>query len=112
MKLLVMLAAIYALIINQSLKQKERKAELRVAPTSKDDNIKVDNNVYLNASFRSNAGSANSENGNRSNNNGKIPDNSSYRHHPFHSANTNAGDEMLYPLNFYYTPVDGNEGSR
>lgn len=55
MKLFLMLAAIYALIINQSLKQKEKitiPVQGNMQTTPKPQNIKPDNNIYLNSSFR------------------------------------------------------------
>lgn len=55
MKIVLLLAAIYALIINQSLKQKEKRnisVHGNVQSRSKAQNIRPDNNVYFNASFK------------------------------------------------------------
>ena len=54
MKIVLLLAAIYALIINQSLKQKEKRSisvQGKMQSRSKAQNIKPGNNIYFNASF-------------------------------------------------------------
>lgn len=53
MKIILLLVAVYALIINQSLKQKENRsisAQVNMQSRSKPQNIRPDNNVYLNTS--------------------------------------------------------------
>jgi hypothetical protein len=110
-----MLAAIYALIINQSMKQKERKnAALRVTPPNKIQNIKPDNNIYFNAVFKANFASMPVENRSSNNINRDLPANL-YKQSPFRAINGFGGStqqETLYPVSFYYTPVAKREGSR
>lgn len=54
MKIALLLVAVYALIINQSLKQEKRSISARVnmQSRSKLQNIQQNNNTYLNASFQ------------------------------------------------------------
>ncbi|MGN6294164.1 MAG: hypothetical protein ACTHMV_15565 [Chitinophagaceae bacterium] len=55
MKIILLLVAVYALIINQSLKQKESRsisAQVNMQNRPKPQNIRPDNNVYLNTSFQ------------------------------------------------------------
>lgn len=115
MKLVIMLVAIYALIINQSLKQKERKnTALRVNPPGKSQNIKSGNNIYFNAAFRPDFTSMPTLNANEININKDLPSGLS-KQHTFRVVNafgTITPQEMLYPVNFYYAPGAGTEGLR
>ncbi|RYG44074.1 MAG: hypothetical protein EOO01_20170 [Chitinophagaceae bacterium] len=110
-----MLAAIYALIINQSLKLKERKtARLKIDMESEKQTIKRSDAIPYHAvseqEFSSRAAlmKEQSRAGDQ-----VVP--ALYQEHPFHPSNKNAENSLqdfLYPVNSSYTPAAAKHGSK
>lgn len=108
MKLLVMLAAIYALIINQSLKQKDENTRLKTDLGSEKQIIKHTNNALNNTvsgqEFTSLPVPA--QNKNHKNKN-LFP--SLYKEQPSQApgkTSDNGLQDLLYPVKFSYTPTN------
>jgi|GEM_PF-999238 len=124
MKIILLLVAIYALIINQSLKQKENRNisdQVNMKSRSKPQNIKPDNNIYLNTSFQPGL-TVNPLQNRKINAEKRNFPAKSYKSYPFHHANDNDPKEevdesmqqdALYPMGYSsYSGLVPKDGSR
>lgn len=122
MKIILLLIAIYALIINQSLKQKENKnisAQVNMPSRSKPQNIIPDNNIYLNAFFQSGLTVKSLQNRKINTEKRNFPL-KSYKPYLFQQVNgpeeeenENVQQDVLYPMGYSaYSGLASKEGSR
>lgn len=108
MKLIVMLVAIYALIINQSLKQKDRDTRLKADMGTEKTVINHTHSPFYNAVFGQEFISLPVQAPNRSqkNKNGSPALYKEQLLHPLKNSADNNLQDFLYPVKFSYTPAN------
>jgi len=122
MKIILLLVAVYALIINQSLKQKESRsisAQVNVQSRSKPQNIRPGNNVYLNTSFQPGLAIKPLQSQRINTEKRNFPA-KFYKPYPFQQAdnlkeeaNESMQQDVLYPVDYpAYSGLASKDGSR